>query len=98
VLGAVGLLGLGGFAYWGVTAENQVQNLRTTCAPNCSTSSVNAARQNEVVADVSLAVGLTALGIGTWLLFAQAPPKPGDAAVGVAPIKGGIASTLAVSF
>ncbi len=67
VLGGVGLAALGSFAVFGITGKGDLSTLRTTCAPHCATSDLDAAKTKLVIADVSLGIGLVALGVATYL-------------------------------
>lgn len=106
VLAGVGVAALGSFAYFGVTGRSKVDDLRATCAPNCSATDVDAARTKLIVADVSLGVGVVSLAVAAVLYFTR---SDGDAAsargglggmrVGGGPLMGGGgAASLAGSF
>jgi hypothetical protein len=75
-LAGVGVLGLGSFAYFGLTGESEKQQLLNSCAPACNDAQVNPVRSRYIAADASLGVGLVALGIAAYLLFSA----PSDAA------------------
>lgn len=62
----VGVVGAGGFAYFGMTAREQDEAL-ATCAPNCSTGQVRDVEQKYLLANISLGVG--AVGIVGALLW-----------------------------
>jgi hypothetical protein len=70
----VGVVGLGLFATFGILGTNQKSDLEDTCAPNCSEEDVNSVRAKLIAADVSLGVGVVAIGVAT-ILFLTAPPK-----------------------
>jgi hypothetical protein len=97
---AVGALGLGSFAYFGLTGRAEVGRLRTQCAPQCAQSDVNAAHTKLLIADASLGVGIVSLGIATWLFLAhgQADGKQPKALVSVQPTAKGGAAELWVRF
>jgi hypothetical protein len=68
VVGGVGVAALGtsiALATWGHT-DNQ---LLDQCAPNCSQESVDHVRHLYIAADISLGVGVVALGVATWMYF-----------------------------
>jgi hypothetical protein len=77
-LASIGVLGLGSFAYFGLTGESEKQQLTGPggCAPTCSDAQVNPVRVRYIAADASLGVGLVALGIAAYLFFSS----PSDAA------------------
>jgi hypothetical protein len=78
VVGAVGVLGLGGFAYFGLTGKARESQLDSSCAPRCQQSDADHLRMTYLAADISLGVGVAALGIATWIAVAsvsrRAPP------------------------
>jgi hypothetical protein len=103
VLGGVGALSLGSFAYFGITGQSDASNLRKTCAPNCSDSSVSDVRQKLLIADVSLGVGVVSLAFaGYFLLTAghhdDAPAQSARVSLDVAPVAGGQVATVSGRF
>jgi hypothetical protein len=79
----VGVLGLASFAFFAVKGTNELDDLRSTCKPNCASSDVSSARTKLLVGDVSLAVGVAAFALAAWLLFDR--PTAPRARVGLAP-------------
>jgi hypothetical protein len=78
-LTGVGLLGIGSFAYFGLTARSDLNALQDApCAKTrtCSQSEVDSVRTRYLVADLSFGVGVVSLGIATWL-FATHESSPG---------------------
>lgn len=69
VLGVVGVAGIAGFTILGLKGKSDIDNLRSTCAPNCDASDVDAAKHKLLFADISLGVGVVALGAATWILL-----------------------------
>jgi len=70
ILGGAGVAAIGGaflFAHWG----NKDNEALDQCAPNCSQDSVDHVHNMYVAADVSLGVGLVALGTATWLFVSE---------------------------
>jgi hypothetical protein len=81
VLGGVGVVGIGAFATLGVLALNEKANREAPvaeggCAPNCSDDQVSSVRSKLVLADVSLGVGVAALGVATYLFIASRKDAP----------------------
>jgi hypothetical protein len=79
-LGAVGIVGLGGFAYFGyrglrIKSELDDQN----CKPACSQARVDEANRQFLIADISLGVGVAALGAATYLWLSSREPEPPSA-------------------
>jgi hypothetical protein len=105
VLGSVGVLGGAGFAFFGISAKNDLDHLRQTCAPYCSSSDLDAARQKALFADLSLGLGVVALGAATWVFLASrhhdadAPvPTERGAALEVQPTRGGAIAGVSGRF
>jgi hypothetical protein len=78
---AVAAASFTGFAIAGTV---DVNNLRSSCSPHCPPSSVDAAGHYLQAADVSLAVGVAALAVATWLYFEWRahPHAPSTAGIG----------------
>jgi hypothetical protein len=108
----VGVLGLGSFAYFGLTGSNDASSLRNTCAPRCADSAVSDVRSKLLIADISLGVGVVSLGVAGYLLF-LAPHGDGAPAASAArpashpaprlsfdlvPARGGQMATLSGAF
>lgn len=77
--GAVTIAGGAGFAYFGATARGSERDLGE-CRPDCDESQVSVVRTRYVAANVSLAVGLTALAAG-GVYFLVRPREPDGPAV-----------------
>lgn len=73
-LGGVALLAAGGYAYFGLHAKSEVDDMRATCAPTCDASRVDAARRDRNIANVLFGVSALSLG-GALYLALGAPPK-----------------------
>jgi hypothetical protein len=99
IVGGVGVAALGSFAIFGLGGKNDVDDLEKTCKPNCAESDVSAARTKLIIADISLGVGVVALGVATYLILARpridtsasgvraaagSPPKPPGGVTGLA--------------
>jgi hypothetical protein len=71
LIGGVGLAGFGGFAVFGLTGLSEKRDLADTCAPSgsCAAGDVSSARTRLIIADVSLGVGVVAVGIATYLFL-----------------------------
>jgi hypothetical protein len=68
LLAGAGVAGLGGYAllvYWG----RKDNNLLAQCKPSCSQGNTDHIRRLYLEADISLGVGVVALGTATWLLL-----------------------------
>ncbi len=73
----VGVVGLGGFAYFGLSANSDKDALDCADSKTCTDDDLDPIRQKYLFADISLGVGLVSLGVGTYLLLtANDKPKP----------------------
>jgi hypothetical protein len=71
-LGAVGAVGLAGFGIFALSGTNAESDLRAQpCAQTrtCTTAQTDPVERKYLLADVSLAVGIVALGAATYVLF-----------------------------
>jgi hypothetical protein len=109
ILGGVGLVALGGFAYFGLTGKSDVSTMREGCGQQhaCSQDEVDSAKSKLLIADVSLGVGIVALGVATYMILthdsAPSSAKVGSAALkrfdfGARALPGGGAATLGGRF
>ncbi len=103
LLGGLGVVGLGSFTFFAVQGKSSEHTLEKTCKPNCSGDQVSSVRSKYVVADISLGVGLAALGVGAWLVFfddsaAPQPEKSARLAVGVRAVAQGAGAFVGGSF
>ncbi len=100
VLGGVGLVALGVFGYFGVSALNDQTTLRGTCSPGCSDSQVQPLRTKLIVADAALGVGVVALVAATWIGIRGLTRSPSAAAWDfvVAPSRSAASATFIVRF
>ncbi|AKV02346.1 hypothetical protein AKJ09_09009 [Labilithrix luteola] len=71
VVGGIGVLALGSWAYFGLSGTSDVDHLESTCKPNCKQSDVDSARSKLIIADVSLGVGVVALGVATYMILTR---------------------------
>ncbi len=68
----VGAVGLVGFTWLGLSARSTEKELqRENCEPGCGKARVDAMGTRYVLANVSLGVGVLALGAATWLLLSE---------------------------
>jgi hypothetical protein len=69
VVGGLGVLAMGSFAYFGLTSKSDLGALRSECAPFCDQSKLDDVKSRMLIADVSLGVGIVALGVAV-VIFA----------------------------
>jgi len=90
VLGGVGAVALGSFAFFALSGKSDENELGDRCSPNCPDSDVDAVRTKYLVADISLGIGVVALGAGTWFFVSSLKDgKPKSVGVAVRPTRGG---------
>lgn len=81
VLGGVGVVGLGSFAFFGLQAKSELNKLKSGCSPDCAPSQADTGKHDALIADISLGVGAVALVSAiTWSLLSSSssneqPPK-----------------------
>jgi hypothetical protein len=67
----IGAAGVTGFGLLALSGRSDEAHLAETCAPNCSAGKLKAVDTKYLLADVSLAVGVTSILAGGYLLFTQ---------------------------
>lgn len=73
ILAGVGVVGIAGFAAFGLSARGRLSELRDSCAPNCDPGEKRSLQTQLVLADVSLAIGVVSLGVATYLFLKPTP-------------------------
>lgn len=76
VFGGIGLAGMAGFTYFGITGTVEAHELRDTCGKDksCSQDQVDPVHAKLVTADVCLAVGVVSLGTALYFYLTDKPP------------------------
>jgi hypothetical protein len=97
VFGGLGVVAMGGFAYFGLAGTHEKHEL-DACKPYCDPSRVDSARLKLTLADVSLGVGIASLGAAVWLYVASRDGGSRQARVGVMALPGGVAAAAAARF
>jgi hypothetical protein len=80
VFGGIGVVGLGMFGTFAILGSNEKSRVQGLCSPGCTDAEVAGARNDYLVADIALGVGIVSLGIATYLLLTN----HGTAGAGVA--------------
>ena len=70
VVGGIGVAALGSFAIFGIGGKNDVDDLQK-CKPVCDEKDVDAARTKLIIADISLGVGIVALGVAAYMFVTR---------------------------
>jgi hypothetical protein len=73
ILGGVALVGAGGFVYFGLGAKQDVDAMRSSCAPFCDPARVDAAKRDALLANISFGLGAAALVTAGVLVFVSQP-------------------------
>lgn len=108
ILGGVGVVGVGLFATFGaigLSEKGDAEDPGSGCAPNCTDDEVSSIRGKFLVADISLGVGVAALGAAVIVAFvadggggqSSAESVPAFR-VGAAPLPGGGLASASGSF
>jgi hypothetical protein len=74
VLGGVGAVALGSFAYFALRGKHTENDLRATCPTGLCDSTPM--RQQYLAADISLGVALVAAGVAVWVALTSGPSAP----------------------
>jgi hypothetical protein len=101
VLGGIGVLALGGATYFGLSANSDLNELKTSCSPHCTDAATQPGRTDATLFYVSLGVGGAVLaGALVWAL--AFPSHTGTTAwaprLQIRPIAGGALSALTISY
>lgn len=101
VVGGIGVAALGSFIGFGLAGKSDVDGLQR-CKPNCAQGDVDTARTKLIIADISLGVGVVALGVATYMLLTRpnvdVKTQSAGLRVSAGPIAGGAAAGLGGTF
>jgi hypothetical protein len=97
VLGGVGVVALGSFGYFGITALRDKKDLEELCAPQCTQDEKESVDRKLLIADISLGVAVVSLGAATWIFLANRG-ESGEVAVHAQPAPGGGRANVRWSF
>jgi len=70
VLGGIGVLGIGSFAFFGLSGKGDVDELQK-CKPKCEETEVDKARTKLIIADISLGIGVVALAVSAYMILTR---------------------------
>ncbi len=95
------LYGVGASAWVGAAllwfpARAELQSLRDECAPTCASKDLDSVRRRYLLADISGAIGLVAVGAATWMVLT--PRSPSRSGLAMQPIAGGAFASWSTQF
>jgi hypothetical protein len=100
--GAIGVVALGVAAYFDIKGRSDLSTYKSGCAPRCDPSKIDSVKTKLRVGDISLAIGLVALGGASLFYFTgsgvTATPPADKISFGVSPTVGGAFGTLHLGF
>ena len=96
-LAAVSAVALGTSLYFGLRAHSQYEDLKSSCAPTCSTAQADSVRTKVLISDVTLLGSAVAIGAAAWLYFGATKIHP-TAALYVQPHINGATQRLRLAF
>jgi len=83
----VGVVGLVGFTWLGLSARSEETEMQENCSPACSDARVSSLRTQYVLTNVSLGVAIAALGGAAWVLLSGSPSasiaEPADSGIAI---------------
>jgi hypothetical protein len=101
VVGGIGVVALGSFAIFGLGGKSDVDDLQS-CKGHCTEESVDKARTKLIIADISLGVGIVALGVATYMFISRpkvdAGVKTGRLSFDFGPTTGGAVGSVGARF
>jgi hypothetical protein len=104
IVGGVGVVGIGGYALLYTMAKTDNNSLLEQCWPSCSAARLDRVRNLYLASNVSLGVGVAAMGTATFLFFQMnsGSDKPAKHAASyvfdVTPSRAGVVATVAGVF
>lgn len=99
VLAGVGVVAIGSFAYFGLRSSRELRDVKDSgCAPRCDASEVDAIKTRMIVGDVSLGIGVVALGVAGWLWLSDDDSSNKKTSVGVMAAPGSAFASLRFHF
>ncbi|MBS2018657.1 MAG: hypothetical protein JST00_37670 [Deltaproteobacteria bacterium] len=85
VLGGVGLVGLGMFTVYHLSAKSDLDAMRETCAPRCAADEADKVETKIAVSNVALGVGIAALAGAALVWILEGRSTSASAKVGASP-------------
>jgi hypothetical protein len=69
IFGGIGIVGIGAFTGLAISGSSEKDRLRGVCSPNCTDDQVGSVKGQYIAADVSLGIGIVALGLATYFFL-----------------------------
>lgn len=69
VFGGIGIAGIGAFTGLAISGSSEKDRLRGVCSPNCTDNDVGSLKGQYIAADISLGIGIVALGLATYFFL-----------------------------
>lgn len=91
ILGGIGVAGLASFAGWGIHGDVAYSNLQGSCGHDCSPSQVSPVKTDMAIADISLLVGVVAIGTSSVLLLTRPSVPKTTGSLYLTPLGSGLA-------
>jgi hypothetical protein len=95
-LAAVGVIGIGSFTFFGLRSHSRKNDL-DECKGHCAQDDVDSVKRDQIVADISLGVGVVCLGAATYL-FLQQPKRKESVRIGIGPRNSGVQALVEGAF
>jgi hypothetical protein len=103
VFASVGALAFASWGYFGLTSISRYRDLRDQCGDACDPSTVHDLKVRATIADVSLGIGVLAIGAAAWTWLASSPGEPSaqttrTTTIAVSPTNGGAVGWIVGRF
>jgi len=98
VLGGVGVVALGGFAYFRISGVNDYNSMNESCSPNCNPDDVDPVRKKFTYSYVSLGVGAASIVGAAAFYFAGRSSGGSSVQAGITPRNDGAMAAVKATF
>jgi hypothetical protein len=97
VLASAGVVSLGASLFFGIGAKNRYDELKDDCGSSCTESQADEVKSKALISDVTLIVGVAAIGAAAWIYFSS-DKSPTKTALGFEPRLDGARARLQFQF
>ena len=98
VFASAGVAALGTSVYFGLSARNQNEDLKASCAPVCTQSQADSVHSKALISDIALLTSAAAFGAAAWVYLSRGPSQPAVAALSFEPRRDAAAVHLHIAF